>query len=280
MKPKIGAHVSVAGGLEKGIENALAIGAECIQIFGASPRQWAAKIPSQEEIARYRAAVQRSGIGPVFLHAAYLVNLASPDKGIYEKSVKNLAQHLRIAEAISAEGLIFHVGAGKELPREKATSQVAKGVQEVLRQAPGKVQLIMENSATPKKLGDSPEEIGEIMAQVRSPRVKMCLDTAHACGAGLLASFSKQEILKFVRGLDKSVGLENLVAIHANDSKAPSGSARDLHENIGKGYIGKAGFRHLLAESKLRGKPWILEVPGFSGEGPDKKNVEMLKSLR
>src|SRR3989338_5152308 len=109
-KPFLGAHVKTSGGLMKAIENAQAIGAECIQIFGASPQQWHAALPSYSEAAQFRESLKKSGIGPVFLHAAYLVNLASPDDSNAKKSISSLAAHLKIAEMIGAQGLIFHLG--------------------------------------------------------------------------------------------------------------------------------------------------------------------------
>jgi deoxyribonuclease-4 len=279
MKPIIGAHVSVAGGFEKGIEHALEIGAQTIQIFGASPQQWQAKMPNDEIIAGFKKRLLESGIGPVFLHAAYLVNLASPDGALVAKSVKNLSSHLKIAELLGAQGLIFHIGSGKELPKEAAMKKVVAAMKEVLKNVPGKAQLIMENAAGGgQKIGATAAELGELIKKVASVRVKVCIDTAHAFEAGAIQTYDTENIAQFFNEWDGEVGIENIVVLHANDSKTAYNSHSDRHENIGEGHIGIDGFKHLARHSHARSIPWILEVPGFEDAGPDKKNIERLHS--
>ncbi len=279
MIPKIGAHVSASGGLQKSIENALAIGAECIQIFGASPQQWVARTPREEEIKAFKRSRDEAGISSVFLHAAYLPNLASPDKDIVHKSIKNLADHLEIAKSIGADGLVFHVGSGKEAPKEEAIKSVIAGAKEVLRMVSGHVKLVMENSAGGgQKLGSTPREMGILSQGVGSERVKVCIDTAHAFEAGAIGEYSKENVKKFLDECDKEIGLENIIALHVNDSKTAFNSHHDRHENIGEGHIGLEGFKNFARERRLHDKAWILEVPGFDGKGPDAKNIEILKS--
>lgn len=280
MTAKIGAHVSTAGGLYKAIENARVIGAETIQIFGASPRKWDAPSPKAEDIKKYKELLKESGIGPVYLHASYLVNLASPDEELREKSVKNLIGHLSIAELIGAAGLIFHIGSGKEAPRDKALKYVAEGMVKVLNKVRGNTALVVENSAGGgQKLGGTASEIKLILKQIKSSRAKVCFDTAHAYEAGIIESYSPYNIKKLFDEWDSEIGIKNIVALHINDSKTAFNSRNDKHENIGDGYIGIEGFKNLAKENRLTDKPWILEVPGFGGEGPDKKNIDILKSL-
>ncbi|MDO8495147.1 MAG: deoxyribonuclease IV [bacterium] len=277
--PKLGAHVSTAGGLFKLVENAQAIGAEAVQIFGASPRQWVAKVPGKEDVAKYNKAIEGSGVGPVFLHGAYLVNLAAATEESLNKSIVNLGLHMQIAEAIGAEGVIFHVGSGQEMPKELAMKKAIVAMKTVLKNVPGKTKLIMENSASAKKIGATPEELGVMMAGVNSPRVKICVDTAHSFEAGLIESYTSPNITKFLDAWDNAVGLENLVAFHVNDSKTPYLSNHDRHENLGEGFIGLDGFKNFAKEKRTWDKAWLLEVPGFDNMGPDKKNVDILKSL-
>ena len=276
---KIGAHVSAGGGLSKAIENAKKIGAECIQIFGASPRQWQAELPSDEETKKFKKLRKESGIGPVFLHSAYLVNLASPNSFIRKNSVENLGKHLLIAEKIGAEGLIFHVGSGKEAPREQAVSFIVSGMKEVLKKVPGKTQLILENDAGGGGKVGGIKEMGEIVKKVGSVRVKVCYDTAHGLEAGLVDKYTPEKVKKLFNEWDKAVGIENIAVIHVNDSKTLAGSHHDRHENIGEGEIGVEGFCALVAEKRLKDLPWILEVPGFRGEGSDKENIEILRGI-
>ncbi|MBI5153155.1 MAG: deoxyribonuclease IV [Parcubacteria group bacterium] len=279
MKPKIGAHVSASGGLYKSIENATAIGAECIQLFGASPQQWAVRIPSDEDVVMFKNIRAEWNIGPVYLHAAYLPNLATLDDGMYEKSLKNLSDHLMIAERMGADGLIFHVGSGKEAPKEEAIKKAVLGMKRILKLVPGKTKLVMENSARGgQKLGSSAHEMGLMLKGVDSSRIKICIDTAHAFEAGIVEGYTKKNVKQFCDEWDKEVGLENVVALHVNDSKTVFNSHHDRHENIGEGYIGLEGFENLAREKRLHDKAWILEVPGFDGNGPDKKNVDLLKS--
>jgi len=280
-RPRIGAHVSAAGGLFKAIENGESIGAEAIQIFGLSPRQWAGKLPVEEDAKKFRELHKNSPVKEVFLHAAYLVNLASPNPFILEQSKHSLAEHLKVAEMIDAVGLVFHVGSGKGAEdREAVLRQEVEAMLDVLSRVPGKSFLIMENSAGGGgKVGFGPEEIGYLHKKAKSKRIKVCFDTAHAFEAGLIENFTPSNVKKLWDDWDKHVGLENIIVIHANDSKTAYNSKHDKHENIGAGHIGLKNFKVLAKEKRILDKPWILEVPGFAGEGPDKKNIDILKSL-
>jgi len=278
--PIVGAHVSVAGGLYKCFQNAEAIGATAMQFFGASPRQWTAKQPTASDITLFAEAQKKSGLGPVFLHAAYLVNLGSPNPYLYEKSIQSLTDHLRIAEAIGATGLIFHIGSAKGNDRKKSQAQVAVAMNQVLDNVPGKSFLIMENAAGGgDKLGATAEEIGTIFRMAKHKRVKVCIDTQHAFAAGAISAYTKKEVTAFAKELDTHIGFEHIVALHLNDSKSECGSHYDRHENIGEGSIGKAGFVALAEHKQFNTLPWLLEVPGFDETGPDKKNVDILKKI-
>lgn len=279
MSPKIGAHVSAQGGIYNVFENAKCIGAEAIQIFGSSPQQWAVREAKSEDIEKLRTAHKKAGNMPIFLHAAYLVNLASPNEITRANSIQSLIGHLKISEAIGAKGLIFHIGSAKDQPKEQAIEFLVAGVKKVLESAKGESLVILENSsAGGAKLGATPKEIGEILNKIKSNRAKVCFDTAHAFEAGVIKYEQVKEIKNTFDEWDKEVGLENIIAIHANDSKTPFASHNDRHENIGEGCIGIAGFKNLAKENRLKDKVWLLEVPGFDNLGPDKRNVDTLKS--
>ncbi len=276
----IGGHVSTNGGLFVSPRNAMDIGANAMQIFGSSPRMWRARIPEKEEIKKYKEELKSRGIRAVFLHAAYLVNLASSNSDIYEKSVKSLIDHLMIAEMMGTEGLIFHVGSSKGMEKEKAFNQQALGMKEVLKRVPGTSSLIMENTAGGgEKIGGTIDELANLYSRVDSSRVAVCFDTAHALESGLVSSYTKENISDLFDEIDGKIGLRNLLVFHINDSKTPPSSHHDRHENIGEGYIGIRGFQEFAKEKRIAGKPWILEVPGFEGKGPDKKNIEIVKTL-
>lgn len=277
--PNIGGHVSAAGGLWKAFENADTIGAETIQIFGASPQSYAFKLPDKETVTKFKTAWEKSMVKSVFLHGTYLVNLASPDPLARKRSAANLKGHLIIARALKANGLIFHVGSGKNsMSKEEALKLAAHEMKEVLKAVPGDTMLIIENAAGGgDKVGATPENVGALMRLIKSPRVKVCIDTAHAFEAGLIEKYEPREIKAFLDEWDKEVGLKNVVALHVNDSKTAFNSRHDRHENIGEGFIGLNSFKNLAKEKRLWDKAWILEVPGFEDMGPDKRNVEILK---
>lgn len=276
--PLIGGHVSVAGGLTKAFENAAAIGAETIQFFGASPRQWAVGMPSKDAIDQFARAWGESSVKTVFLHAPYLPNIANPDRAAREKSITALTSHFKIASLLKSDGLIFHIGSSKPLPREGAVEVIAESMQEILDRVPGNTHLIIENSAGGGfRIGSTPEEIGEIVRAVKSDRVKVCIDTAHAFEAGLLDAYTPAKIKTLFDRCESAFGVERIVALHVNDSKTVFNSHHDRHENIGEGHIGLDGFKHLAREKRISSTSWLLEVPGFENTGPDKKNVDILK---
>lgn len=284
-KPLLGAHVSVAGGYENGITAGEAMGAEVIQIFGASPRQWAVKVSSETKVEAFKKQFATSSLQALYLHGAYLVNLGAANPEAWQKSVANLIAHYQIATHLGADGLIFHVGSPNGDDKQQAMDRAIKGMKEVLKKVTrstssgqaGKSWLIMENSASHKKLGATPEEMRYMWDGVGSDRVKVCIDTAHAFEAGLIMEYAPAKIKVFLDEWDAAVGLKEIPVLHVNDSKTAAGSNNDRHENIGEGLIGKQGFAHLAREKRMAGKHWILEVPGFDGKGPDKRNLDILK---
>ncbi len=289
--PIIGAHVKSGGGLFNVFKNGEKIGADCIQIFGGPPLRFIAKEPSEEITKKYKAEQKRTGIGPVILHAPYLINLATPDKDLYEKSIKSLISHLKVAEKVHALGAVFHLGSYKNSNPDEAVKRQAKAILKVLKQVPGKSCVILENSSGGgKKLGSTPEEIGRIYEEINNlpenrhksfahPRVKICIDTCHLFSAGIMEKFTPKEIKNFKERCEKSFGLKNIIVIHANDSLTPFNENKDRHANIGEGKIGIKGFSNLARDDFFGKLPWYLEVPGFKGEGPDSKNIQILKNL-
>lgn len=276
----IGAHVSTAGGLHTAIKRGSEIGVESIQIFGSSPRTWRTKIPTKSEVDSFHKEQKKSQIQKVFLHAAYLVNIASANDEIYRYSIQSLIDHLTIAEMIGAEGLIFHIGSSKGISEREALKREVSAVKEIIKKVPGRAKLIMENTAGGgDKMGQTVESFAELFNKTKNKRLGICFDTAHAFEAGWMSSYSKNEISEFFKIFDKKIGLKNLSAFHINDSMTETASHHDRHANIGMGKIGIDGFKNLASKKELEGIPWILEVPGFDGQGPDKKNVKILEDI-
>ena len=277
---RIGAHVSTAGGIDQAIDRALEIGAECVQIFASSPQSWAFKPLAEEKVIAFRDKAARGGVGPNFLHGSYLVNLGSPETAHLERSKASLVSHMQAASQIAARGVIFHSGSHKGAGFDAVFEQTVARLGEVLERSPEDAQLIIENCAgMGNQIGAAFSEIGRILKALADPRVKVCLDTQHCFAAGYNVA-DKGELDRALEELDSEVGLEHLVAVHANDSKIALGGGVDRHENIGEGNIGLEGFESIMAHPALRGVPFLLEVPGTERKGPDQENVNRLKTIR
>ena len=277
---KVGAHVSTAGGLSKAIDRAVALGAETIQLFGSSPRSWRATAQPQAEVDAFVQKAQTAGIGPAFLHGIYMINLGTEDPDNLEKGVLSLSEAMRLCGEIGALGVIFHPGSHKGRGYEGIFTQTVSSCQRVLEQTPEQVWLILENSAgMGNHIGSTFEELGRIVKAVGSSRVKVCLDTQHCYAAGY--DITREETLDAaMQEFDRDIGLASLVAVHANDSKTPLASGVDRHENIGLGLMGEEAFATVMAHPAFREVPFLLEVPGMDGSGPDRENLERLKAIR
>jgi deoxyribonuclease-4 len=276
---KIGAHVSAAGGLSKAIDRAEIIGAESIQLFASSPRGWSFKEISDSEINLFREKIKVTNISPVFLHGIYLVNVGGKPE-LLHKSIGSLVTHMDAADKIGASGVIFHGGSHKGVGFEGVIDQCVKALKEVLDNTSPNVWLVIENSAgMGSHIGASFQEIGRLIKAIDNERMKVCIDTEHAFAAGYNLA-DPVAIDQVMEEFDREIGLAKLVAVHANDAKVGFGSGVDRHENIGEGHIGVKGFETIMAYPAYRDIPFILEVPGFDGKGPDKINVDLLKSIR
>jgi len=279
---RIGIHTSIAGSLEKAALKAAELGANTFQIFSASPRMWRASMPAKHEIAALRRARERLDLYPLAIHVNYLINLASLDPVIREKSIDGFRRELERARAIGAEYLVTHPGSYKGQPVEQAIAAFALGMAEAASgcEASG-VTVLLENTAgSGFHIGCRLDElrlIRDLVARETDLKIGYCLDTCHLLAAGCdIAAAPGLE--KTVVEADRVLGLENVKVIHANDSKMPLGSHRDRHASIGEGHIGAEGFHRILTHARLRDKAFILETP-VEDEGDDRRNVEMLKKL-
>jgi deoxyribonuclease-4 len=277
---KIGAHVSTAGGINKAVGRGVEIGCETIQIFGSSPQAWAFKPIPGEEVEAFRQNAAEAGIGPVFLHAIYLVNLGTSKPDLLEKGIESLVHYMSLASDIGASGVIFHPGSHGGAGYEAIYPQTVSAIQRVLGRSPENSTLVLENMAGMGwHIGAKFGELGRILEGVGSPRLRVCLDTQHCFAAGYDLTTS-EGIEAMIAEFDQDVGAANLVAVHANDSKRVCGSGVDRHDNIGEGFIGEEGFAAIMANPAFREMPFLLEVPGFEGKGPDRQNIDILKSIR
>lgn len=278
---KIGAHLSVAGGYHNGLKKAAEIGTNCLQVFASSPRSWGFRQPSEEEIQTFISLKKELQIDPAYFHASYLINLAN-EPAFAKNGVNSLINEMNLAPKMEVKGSIVHLGSFKTgNPFDKYSYDVngylIQNIKKVLENTPTDSLFIIENSGN-KKIGQSVEEIAHIMEQLNNDRVRVCMDSCHGFSAGY--DFSTEEKLdEFVRHFDALIGLDKLELWHLNDSRDPFDSGRDRHANIGEGTLGLETFSLIMNHPKLKHLPFIIEVPGFDDKGPDKQNVDILKSM-
>lgn len=277
---RIGAHVSSAGGVQHIFERANEIGAEAIQTFISAPQQWRPPSISDEQLASYIEQRNAAGV-PVYLHAIYLINLATDDQTKLNRGKGALKQYLKWGAALAVEGVIFHVGSHKGEGYETVAPRVVEAMREVLDYGGDSVRLIMENNAGQGSgVGSTFSELGDLLKRLDSdPRVHVCLDTCHAFAMGYDLR-SKDGCDRAMEEFDREIGLDRLAVVHANDSKVDLGKVRDRHENIGDGFIGYDGFRTIVGHPAFHDLSFLLEVPGVEGNGPDRENVDRLKRIR
>jgi len=279
---KIGAHVSIAGGLSNAITNAQAIGADCFQIFSGAPQMWGRKKYTEKELAEFKDLVAENNLNPVFVHAPYLPNICTDKPENLEKSIIALTSELKFVHAIGAEGLIVHLGSHLGQGFENVKEQVIDSIVEIYEKSGFNTKFVLENSSGKTNVvGANFEEIGEIISSLKSKHnvdVDVCLDTAHMFASGYDIR-TKESVQKVLDDLKKTKVLDRAVCLHVNDSKVDLGTGNDRHENIGEGFIGSEGFKHFFSFEEFKNLPMILEVPGFTGNGPDIKNLEILRSL-
>ena len=272
----LGGHCS--GGIKKALENAHSFGMDSVQLFVQSPRAWRFPEHDPADLEAFRARREELGIGAVTVHALYLINLASPKDDFYEKSITTLSSTVETACAIEAEAVVVHVGSHLGSGFEAGLERVVPALSEALECCNETTWLCMENTAgTGDTVGRSLDELAAIYQAVdRHERLGLCLDSCHLFASGY--DITKPAVLDDVLGqLDREIGLERLRCLHVNDSKAPLGSNRDRHDNIGDGLMGeKLGV--FVGHPKLQGLPALLEVPG-DGHGPDAEQMEKLRKL-
>ncbi len=309
----IGAHVSAGGGIGKSIQRGIDIGAETIQIFTNNPRSWSQSAESpitSEELSAYLNAREKfPAIKMVFTHVTYLVNIASSDDAIYEKSKINLAANLAAAYSIGATGAVLHPGSHRGAGFESCKKRIVNGIAwafdqvsnnpaiskshasrkptDTKKEIAGNATkhnktplLLLENTAgAGGTVGRSFAELAELIKLLDSiglaGQIGICLDTQHLWASGI--SYTTIETAdQMINDFDRLIGLSRLKCFHLNDSKVPFGSMRDRHENIGKGTIGIDGLACLISHPSLEQIPAILEVPG-NGHGPDNHQVSLAK---
>lgn len=274
---RIGGHVSMAGSLLNAVKKTEEIGGNCMQIFAGSPRLWFRKPFPEDQVNDFLKETEKQNIFPTFIHALYLVNLASTNKDILEKSINSLIIDMQNGARIKSAGVIVHIGSHLGAGFDSVKEQIITVIKNILSNTIN-CDLILENDAGQNGKIGSPEELSYLMETINSNRLKMCLDSAHLFESGF--DIRKPAVIEeFSKQLIKLGLLDKLVCIHLNDSATVLDSHRDMHSNIGEGEIGLNGLKNLINHSSFNSQPLILEVPGEKHEGPDQINIDKVKKL-
>jgi len=286
---RMGIHTSIAGSYLNALESARKLGCNALQIFSASPRMWqggSTRIADVDAQA-FRARRDELRLGPLVIHANYLINLASGQRMLQTRSIQAFHDEIVRAMALGADFLVVHPGARGESTMGQAISTIVESVKQASKRAPmGGLRILIENTAgMGSAVGARLEEVGEILAGLRNLPVEACLDTAHLFAAGYDIK-SEAGLASTIGQIESTIGLDNVPVFHVNDSKIELGGKVDRHEHIGKGKIGTEAFRRILRHPQfgtagpegLTGRAFIAETP-IEDPGDDRRNVAALWEL-
>jgi deoxyribonuclease IV len=271
-----GAHCS--GGIKKALDKAAGMNADVVQLFVQSPRTWRFPDHDPKDLEHFRERRDELGI-PAVVHSLYLVNLAAPDDEIYRKSVDTMRSTMDAACAIDADAAVVHVGSHLGAGFEAGVERAVPALAQVLERTNDRTWLLMENSAgAGGTIGRSVDELAVLFdALDRHKRLGICLDSCHLYVSGVDVT-DEQAYAALLREVDERIGLDRLRLLHANDAKAPLGSNRDRHDNIGDGLMGE-GIGVFLAHPNVQRLPAVLEVPGADGHGPNAEEIQKLRDI-
>jgi len=276
----IGAHVSPAGGPAKAVERGTERACRSIQIFNQNPRAWKPTVYSDEQVAEFRQAMAESDIDSLLVHAVYLLNCASEDPEIREKSLVSLTASLRAGAALGAVGVVLHPGSALKGGAGSAVERAAATIAEALAESEG-CALHLENTAgAGGTLGRTFEELAALIDGAGGgERLGACLDSCHLLASGYDVR-SAEGLAAVVDEFDGIVGLDRLGSLHVNDSMTALGSNRDRHANLGDGELGRPGCAAFLSEPRFEGLACVFEGPGATGKGVERPDIENAFALR
>ena len=276
----IGAHVSPAGGPANALARGDERGAQAIQFFNQSPRAWRASEYDDAKVAAYREALQPSGVQAAVIHAVYLINCASKDAEICEKSLRSLTVSLRVGETLGVAGVVLHAGSALGGSVDCAIERAGAMIGEALSES-GSCPLHLENTAgAGGTLGRSFEELARLIeASGGAERLGICLDSCHMLASGYDVR-TAESLAAVLDEADRIVGLDRLRSLHVNDSVTELGSNRDRHAPLGQGVLGESGCATFLSEPRFERLPAIFEGPGIEGKAPSAADMKLMAQLR
>jgi len=279
--PLLGAHMSIAGGVDNAVLQGKEVGCDTVQLFTKSSRQWVSKPLGKDEIARFHQAKKETGLNTVVAHDSYLYNFAAPDDVLRKKSVAGLIDEMERCEALGVMYLIAHPGAHVGTGEEAGIQTIAKSIDEMHKACPGyETKLAIEITAGQgSNLGYRFQQVRQIIDASKNPdQLRVCFDTEHAFAAGYDLR-TKEGYERTFAEFEETIGLEILVAFHLNDAKKDLGCRVDRHEHIGKGFIGLEAFRLLMNDRRFWGLPMCLETPKSDDCHEDRENLATLRNL-
>lgn len=277
----LGAHVSTTGGVRHAPARGVELGANVLQVFTKSVNRWAEPTLPRHECAAFRRECRAAGVAVAGSHDSYLINLATPDRGLFRRSLASFRRELARASRLGLDFVVTHPGNATDGDRERGLEQNAAAIAEALMGVTASFRVLLECTAGQgRALGSTFEELGSLIGQIpvaiRS-RVGVCLDTAHLLAAGYDLVNRYEEVFE---EFDDVVGFERLGLLHLNDSKAPLGSRVDRHEHIGKGALGDAPFRRIMNDSRLASIPKVIETPKETHtRWWDRRNLRRLRAF-
>jgi len=275
----LGVHASIAGGIEKAILRGERIGCTALQIFTGNASRWVVKPLSPTGVEAFHAARLNSSIGRVFAHDSYLINLAAPDDGKWEKSKAAFIDELRRCRQLGLDGLVMHPGAHLESGEEVGLQRVAAAFHEIFAAVPDAPQVLLETTAgMGSHLGWRFEQLARIIERVPEHDFGICFDTCHVFAAGYDIS-CEAGYEAVMAEFDRLVGCGRIRLFHINDSKRDCGSRVDRHQHVGRGCIGETGFACLMRDARFADVPKILETPPGEEHADDLRNLELLRRL-
>ncbi len=278
---RLGAHVSIAGGIQRSAVRARDLGCRAFQIFTKNSNQWLEREITQKEALEFRELVSSAGFSDVISHDSYLINVASPDETIRKRSIRALTMEMGRANRLGLDFVVMHPGAHRGAGVDKGLMRVAEALEEVLSGSPedGTGLLLETTAGQGSSLGSNFEELGVLIRHLEADmRVGICLDTSHIFVAGYDIRV-RRSYEKTIREFDRAVGLERLRLLHLNDTLKELGSRVDRHHHIGKGSIGLEGFRMIVNDGRLRELPMIIETPKGKDDRMDRENLALLRRL-
>ena len=283
--PRLGAHLSIAGGITRAIDRAEATGCESLQIFTKNSNQWRGRPLDEKDIAEFKERIAVLSL-PVVSHASYLINLAAPDKTLREKSIAALEDELARGDQLGLEGVVLHPGAYTTSTETDGIQRIAEGIAGAQSRQSGSTLLLLEHTAGQgTMLGHRFEQLRAMIDYLDdASKVAFCLDTCHLVAAGydIISETGYEQVFT---EFDEILGLNRLAVFHLNDSKKPLGSRVDRHDGIGQGHLGTEPFRRLVQDSRFTHLPMVLETPKKGGGKPsdvtaDPLDIENLSVLR